>query len=251
MTTTERLKRIGSQELKKRLGPNLVRGLIASVFIHGAIVSMGLFDWGDHEPRVKYRRIPPSHPHKPPPHEREPQDLPPRLKRPVLPEIEIPKPTEQEPEFVEDVPEETIDKNMLLQGKYGETSDDSLTEENQDGWGSDGDLLADLEIKTAGPEMPVYIFREIDPVPLSTNPYPEYPSIAALSGVTATVRVWVFVGIDGTVQKSIIIDTTAPGLGFEEAVAEVIDKWKFTPAIQGNAPIAVWVNIPFSFKIKN
>ncbi|MBU1920010.1 energy transducer TonB, partial [bacterium] len=38
---------------------------------------------------------------------------------------------------------------------------------------------------------------------------------------------------------------------FEEAVEAVIGKWQFTPAIQGRQPVAVWVNIPFSFRINN
>jgi TonB family protein len=113
--------------------------------------------------------------------------------------------------------------------------------------------LADLEIMTAGPSNPwdKFIPCEIKPVALSINPNPKYPSIAAKSGIAGKVYVWVLVGVDGKVAEWNIVHVSAPGLGFEEAVEEIIGKWQFTPAIQGNSPVAVWVNIPFSFKMKN
>ncbi|MBU0691269.1 TonB family protein [bacterium] len=251
MTTTERLKRIGSQELRKRLGPNLVRGLIASVFIHSAIVSIGLFEWSD-EPEKGGRggrivQIPP--PQSPPEKDRYTQPIR-RFEKPVLPEVEIPIPVEEEPKLVEEPDPEIPEMDKLIE-RYGTSSDPAVQEQN--GWGNGEDPLVDLDVNSAGFEKPweKYVAREIEPVPLSTNPRPEFPSIAAKAGITAKVRVWVLVGVDGSVEKWIIIDTSTPGLGFEEAVEAVIGKWQFTPAIQGRQPVAVWVNIPFSFRIKN
>jgi TonB family protein len=254
MTTIEQLKRIGSQELKKRLGPNLVRGLIASVFIHSAVVSIGLFEWGEeavverpnYDTTVieleKYKPKPEKNRYAPPVK---------RFKKPVLPDVEIPIPVDDEPEFVEEIEEKEIDKDKLLEGKYLADLPDSLL---IDGEGTGGGV-EDLEgiQNTAGIAPPwERDFRpyEIPPVALSTNPRPEFPSVAAIAGITGKVRVWVLVGTDGAVHDWNIIDVTAPNFGFEEAVEEIIEKWKFTPAIQGSSAVEVWVNIPFTFKLK-
>ena len=46
MTARESIQRLGSLELRRKVGPNLIRGLIASVFLHSAVVSIGLLQWG-------------------------------------------------------------------------------------------------------------------------------------------------------------------------------------------------------------
>ena len=252
MTTTERLKRIGSQELKKRLGPNLVRGLIASVFIHSAIVSMGLFEWGKETivggTKERIVQLPPFRPQ--PEKDRYAPPIK-RFEKPVLPDVEIPIPVEEEQEFVEQVEEKEVDKDKLLEGKYlGDLPDSLVIDEGLSGGGGFDDL-GDLA-NSAGIQKPWEVFRpyEIAPVALSTNPKPDFPSVAAVAGITAKVRVWVLVGTDGSVQDWNIIDVTAPNFGFEEAVESVIEKWRFTPAIQGSSAVAVWVNIPFSFRLK-
>jgi outer membrane biosynthesis protein TonB len=40
-------------------------------------------------------------------------------------------------------------------------------------------------------------------------------------------------------------------LGFEKEVEKIIDKWRFTPAIQQGNPVGVWIAIPFTFKVKS
>ena len=48
-----------------------------------------------------------------------------------------------------------------------------------------------------------------------------------------------------------IVNVRPAGLGFEDAVARVVPKWKFTPAIQQNNPVAVWVHVPIKFRVSN
>ena len=251
MTTTERMKRIGSLELKKRIGANLIRGLIASVFIHSAVVSIGLFDWGE---KAVVTRIPgkiyPLPPIKPRP-EKDQYAPPIKPPKPVLPEVKIVIPTDVDDPIVDDLEKDVPKKGDLFSGKWGVDSD-SNEAGGVSSLGGDGSLT-DLEPITAGPSNPwdKFVLREIEPVPLSINPIPKFPLIAARAGVTAKVYVWVLVGVDGKVAEWNIVHVTAPGLGFEEAVAEVIGKWQFTPAIQGNSPVEVWVNIPFNFRMKH
>jgi len=250
MTTTERLKRIGSLELKKRLGPNMVRGLIASVFIHSAVVSIGLIDWVK-EQKVIVWHVPPIHQEVPPITQPDPDQIPPviQLDYPVLPDEMIPIPKDEEPEIAEEIEEEELDKDKLLEGKAGPQADTLIIE--GDGYGGSLDGLGEVDLDIAGYVEPWkdFVPREIEPVPLSINPQPEYPSIAAKAGIAGKVYVWVLVGADGKVNDWNIIHVTTPNMGFEEAVEKIIEKWQFTPAIQGNTPVAVWVNIPFNFRV--
>jgi TonB family protein len=39
-------------------------------------------------------------------------------------------------------------------------------------------------------------------------------------------------------------------MGFEEAAVEAVLQWKFTPALQQNNPVGVWVAQTVTFKIK-
>jgi TonB family protein len=38
---------------------------------------------------------------------------------------------------------------------------------------------------------------------------------------------------------------------FDQATIDATMKWVFTPAVMNNAPVAVWVTIPFKFKLQN
>jgi TonB family protein len=68
--------------------------------------------------------------------------------------------------------------------------------------------------------------------------------------VKGKVVIKVFVDKKGDVRKWEIMKATPPGLGFEEEAIKAIQKWKFTPAIQQNSPVGVWVAIPINFEFK-
>jgi len=36
---------------------------------------------------------------------------------------------------------------------------------------------------------------------------------------------------------------------FNQPAIDAAMKWKFTPAIMNNGPVAVWVSIPFKFRL--
>jgi TonB family protein len=248
MTTTERLKCIGSQELKKRLGPNLIRGLIASVLIHSAVVSIALIEWSEKVPpvgkeeysdtvKIVFPRPPDS-------------KLPPvvhRPSKPVLPDILVHPKAVIDVSFEDTLPKLDTGKQPDLTGVvFGKDTGDAEGAASYQGSG-----IADSEV-FAGFTYPweIFVIHEVEPVPLSINPQPEYPNLARKAGVEAKIWVWVHVGIDGRVVDWNIIDVSAPGLGFEEAIADVIPRRRFTPALQNKNPVAVWVSIPFRFAIK-
>ena len=78
------------------------------------------------------------------------------------------------------------------------------------------------------------------------NPAPKYPEIARKAGITGTVVVQVLVNKEGKVEAVEILQGNEV---FHEAAMKVAWKWTFTPAIQNDKPVKVWVALPFRFQL--
>lgn len=75
-----------------------------------------------------------------------------------------------------------------------------------------------------------------------------YPTVAVEAGIEGKVTVKVLVGTDGKVVK--IGSINGPEIFYDE-VREKTMNLEFTPGLQGNKAVKVWMYIPFSFKLKN
>jgi TonB family protein len=78
---------------------------------------------------------------------------------------------------------------------------------------------------------------------------PEYPSIAKEAGVSGLVVAHLLVGKDGRVLD-VQIDEKQSVLMLNEAAILAARQWVFTPAFANNRPVAVWVAVPFSFRLQ-
>jgi TonB family protein len=76
---------------------------------------------------------------------------------------------------------------------------------------------------------------------------PEYPAIALKSGMEGNVLVKVWVDESGNVVETDVLRSDEKI--FEEAAKIAANKWKFSPAMSNGQPVAVWVSIPFRFRI--
>jgi protein TonB len=76
---------------------------------------------------------------------------------------------------------------------------------------------------------------------------PEYPEIARKAGIEGKVFVYVLVGRNGKVEQ--LGEITGPEV-FHEAAQAAALQWEFTPAIQNDKPVRVWVSLPFTFQLK-
>jgi len=76
---------------------------------------------------------------------------------------------------------------------------------------------------------------------------PHYPVMAERAGLQSHVIVRVLVDQMGRVRDAVVVRCSAPGVGFEEAARDALMQWVFTPAVQNDHPVAVWVNIPVRF----
>jgi len=83
---------------------------------------------------------------------------------------------------------------------------------------------------------------------LVTKVEPEYPSLARQAGVEGRVVVHILVGKDGRVLKTQVAERFS-NLLLNEAALEAAQRCVFKPALTNNRPVAVWVAMPFDFRL--
>lgn len=154
----------------------------------------------------------------------------------------VAKPTVGTPVPVPDAeinPEQTIatQEEMAAVGPIGEGTGD----------GGPVEIEQDVKIEDEGPP-PDFVPVEKQPNPIpGNNPAPVYPEIARRAGVEGTVWVKIWVDKEGNPKKAQILKSDAEL--FNQPAIDAAMKWKFTPAIMNNGPVAVWVSIPFKFRL--
>lgn len=78
---------------------------------------------------------------------------------------------------------------------------------------------------------------------------PEYPSLAREAGVSGTVLARLLVGRDGRVLD-VKVDERHGVPMLNDAVVQAARQWVFTPAYANRHPVAVWVAVPFVFRLQ-
>lgn len=86
------------------------------------------------------------------------------------------------------------------------------------------------------------------PAPLKTV-NPVYPEKARVNGVEGTVWLNVLVNKEGIVIKTIVAKRTGGSEELEQAAIDAVKQWTFKPATVKARPVAIWVAIPFKFKL--
>ncbi len=92
-----------------------------------------------------------------------------------------------------------------------------------------------------------YVYVEEMPAPVR-RVSPEYPTIAKEAGVSGLVVAHLLVGRDGRVLD-VRIDEGHSIVMLNEAAVRAARQWVFTPALANNQPVAVWVAVPFNFRL--
>mgnify|MGYP001588657043 CR=1 FL=1 len=115
-----------------------------------------------------------------------------------------------------------------------------------DGAGGDSLSIDVGEFDVGDPGMDEFIAVEVQPAVIK-RVEPAYPDLARKAGVEGKVFVKVLVDKEGKVKKASIM--TGPEI-FHEATLAAAKQWVFKPAIQRDKPIAVWVALPFQFKLR-
>lgn len=97
------------------------------------------------------------------------------------------------------------------------------------------------------PPPDAFVAFEIEPKPI-TPIVPEYPELARKAGIEGTVWIKVLIDKKGDVRDAQILRSV--GAGLDEAALEALRKTKYTPAIQNNQPVAVWVAQRIIFNLR-
>ena len=142
------------------------------------------------------------------------------------------------------VPDDKVKPDQTIPDQDNYTSDPGLIFAGSGGYGSSGSV--DLPSLVDEPSPDSFISVEKMPIPI-TQITPEYPSLARRSGVEGVVWVKILVNKDGKSKKAFVQKTDSDILN--ESALAAARQWMFTPAMMNSGPVAVWVSVPFRFKI--
>jgi len=76
---------------------------------------------------------------------------------------------------------------------------------------------------------------------------PLYPEIARKAEIEGKVWAKVWIDKEGKIRQVVIIKSDSEI--FNQAVIDAVNKWVFTPALMSTGPVAVWLSLPFVFKL--
>ncbi len=76
----------------------------------------------------------------------------------------------------------------------------------------------------------------------------EYPPMLRDAGVGGTVVVWFFITEDGVVQDKRVSQSSGQRQ-FDEAALKVADVFRFTPALNRDRRVQVWIEVPITFQV--
>lgn len=77
-----------------------------------------------------------------------------------------------------------------------------------------------------------------------------YPALLRDAGVGGAPVMWLYIGTDGAVQRTLVQETSGYG-ALDEAAAIVARAMRFTPAQNRDQLVPVWVQIPIRFQVLN
>ncbi len=112
-------------------------------------------------------------------------------------------------------------------------------------------ITQDLKVEPPKDETPdINSFVPVEKMPQVVNSAtPIYPEIAKRAGVEGTVYVKILVNKEGKPVKAVVIKSDSDV--FNQPAVDAAMRFVFTPAIQHQAPVMVWVVVPFKFKLNN
>ena len=77
----------------------------------------------------------------------------------------------------------------------------------------------------------------------------EYPPILRDAGIGGTVVVWFFISPEGIVQDK-RVSQTSNQVQLDAAALAVADVLRFTPALNRDQRVAVWIEVPITFQVQ-
>ncbi|MFC1575658.1 energy transducer TonB, partial [Gemmatimonadota bacterium] len=77
----------------------------------------------------------------------------------------------------------------------------------------------------------------------------EYPPLLRDAGIGGTVDVWFYIDEEGAVLRT-QINTSSGHRALDEAAMKVAQVIRFTPALNRDKRVAVWISLPITFQVR-
>ena len=74
----------------------------------------------------------------------------------------------------------------------------------------------------------------------------EYPPLLRDAGIGGTTEVWIFIDDQGVVQQT-VVDKSSGHQALDDAALEVARRMQFTPALNRDKRVPVWIALPIKF----
>lgn len=233
----------GAFELKKLYPKNYSIGLTVAVIFHVFMIGVYFFaiymgqEDEDNIPMVrimKYSELGP----------------PPSISNEIPPQVAVSgpvvKPTVGIPVPVPDAsvsPEQTLASQQEMSSVAGPT----ITEGTGGGAVQiEGDIKIEPEADD-NPDMDKFVPVEKMPE-IVVQAKPVYPDLAIRANLEGRVWVKILVTKEGKPKKAVVVKSDAEI--FNQSATDAAMKYSFTPALQNNKPVAVWVVVPFKFELR-
>jgi len=156
--------------------------------------------------------------------------------------------------YVEEVGKQlaTVLGGKLLSNLTAPTDESVAGGVSGDGDGGTAATPTDGERRTAAPQADNHpdpnAFVSVEKMPEAVDAHPpEYPLELRAVGLEGLVRVRALVRSDGTVGRTIAVTGPPP---LRDPAAEAVRRYRFTPAVSGGQPVAVWVVVPLNFRLE-
>ncbi len=112
------------------------------------------------------------------------------------------------------------------------------------GYGYGGDRSGDYP----EPDKPVYVDKMPDMI---YEFKPDYPRLAMVAGMEASVWIKALVDIDGSVRDAMIFVSSNSKAGFDDEALRAAYKCKYKPAIHDGRPVPIWVSYKVEFVLED
>jgi protein TonB len=104
----------------------------------------------------------------------------------------------------------------------------------------------DLVGKGVEEDEPIELWAVEDKPTLTHSVTPEYPLIALKAGIQDVVLVRVLIGKDGLVKEASVMRGKEV---FHASALEAVRQYVFSPALQNDKPVPVWMALPIRFRL--
>jgi len=151
--------------------------------------------------------------------------------------VPVPVPDEEAP------PEQVI----ATQTEMAQQQAPALAEDLSGGAQITQDIKIEEAPKDDDPDMDKFQAYEVQPT-MVRQVQPEYPEIAKRAGITGKVFVKVLVDKTGKPKKAVVIKSDSEL--FNQVAIDAAMRSAFSPALQNQHPIAVWIVLPYRFTLE-